>query len=101
MCLAAWYTFKEYDNNEVKFILLFNRDEFFSRKTKPLHKWKDADIIAARDYDEKRVAEHNNGTWLGVNLKNFKVSFLTNSLMPGVLSKAARKITVDPLGREQ
>lgn len=47
---------------EYPLVLLENRDEFYQRKSKPLHRWSDFDLIAGRD-DEK------GGTWMGVNSK--------------------------------
>ena len=87
MCLSVWYTFPEMGNSDLRFVLLFNRDEFLSRKTQLLHKWENSDIIAGRDFDEKRVATNENGTWLGINYKTKRICWLTNALEPGLLIK--------------
>ena len=85
MCLSVWYTFEECAPTELKFILLFNRDEFLNRKTSKLHRWPGSSIMAGKDEDEKRVAMGENGTWLGINYKTGRVAWLTNRLQPGLL----------------
>ncbi|PNW76081.1 hypothetical protein CHLRE_12g548550v5 [Chlamydomonas reinhardtii] len=54
-----------------RFLLAFNRDEYFDRRTQPLHEWSDGSgIIGGRDLEGK-------GTWLGVT-RSGRVAFLTN-----------------------
>ncbi|HVV68101.1 MAG TPA: NRDE family protein [Gammaproteobacteria bacterium] len=51
-------------------IILFNRDEYYSRPTIPLSRWPNTDIYAGRDALKQ-------GTWLGVNAKG-RWGLLTN-----------------------
>ena len=68
MCLILF----SYNNHpQYKLILASNRDEFYERPTKQLHKWgKSGNIIAGQD-------KMNNGTWLGVTADR-KISAITN-----------------------
>lgn len=59
------------DNPNYKLIVAANRDEFYSRKTAPVHFWKDhPHVLAGRDLEAM-------GTWMGVNKKG-NVSMVTN-----------------------
>jgi len=56
----------------IKFLLLFNREEKILRNTLPLdHFSDDPNIIGGRDKKE-------GGTWLGLNTKTGNIAFLTN-----------------------
>ncbi|KAK9800362.1 hypothetical protein WJX73_010819 [Symbiochloris irregularis] len=68
MCCAIFF-FKA--QAELLFLLAFNRDEFFSRPTSPVHFWEDdKDVLAGRDLER-------HGTWLGVT-RQARFAFLTN-----------------------
>ncbi|MDK2778113.1 MAG: NRDE family protein [Pseudomonadota bacterium] len=56
--------------------LAANRDEFWQRPARPLHRWQDdADIIAGRDLEQ-------GGTWLGITGQG-RFAALTNIRAPG------------------
>lgn len=67
MCLAllAWKTTPGY-----RLVAANNRDEFHWRKTEPIHRWPDSDIVAGRD-------AVGGGTWLGVT-KSGRTGLITN-----------------------
>lgn len=68
MCLIL-FSYKQHPR--YKLILASNRDEFYARPTKPLHKWDNGKkILAGQD-------EKNNGTWLGIT-PDWKISAITN-----------------------
>lgn len=73
MCVTAFYFNSNASPGSFKFVLVFNRDECYSRPTQPASFWQDTDIIAGRDLEVGKEG----GTWLGVN-KNGKVAFLLN-----------------------
>ncbi|KAF5184668.1 Transport and golgi organization 2-like protein [Thalictrum thalictroides] len=52
------------------FLLLFNRDEFHNRPTKPVSWWEDNEILGGRD-------EVAGGTWLACTRQG-RIAFLTN-----------------------
>ena len=64
MCIALWYM------KDGKFVLLFNREEFSSRKTKKLGLIKNS-IVGGLDLV-------GGGTWLAVNVANGNIAFVTN-----------------------
>ncbi|XP_008235966.1 PREDICTED: transport and Golgi organization protein 2 homolog [Prunus mume] len=67
MCIAVF----EWQNHPIyPLLLLFNRDEFKSRPTKPLAWWEGGKILGGRD----GLA---GGTWLACN-RDGKVAFITN-----------------------
>merc|ERR1712110_1220289 len=86
MCIAVWYTVPQNETRAdgLKFVLAFNRDEFYSRKTAVLHRWLDYEICGGRAMHERRVEIGDNGTWLGFDSKNKRVAFLTNIMMARV-----------------
>lgn len=56
---------------DYKLIIAANRDEFYKRKTKKAHFWKEAPkLLAGRDMEA-------GGTWMGVN-KEGRIAMLTN-----------------------
>ncbi|GAB2219282.1 hypothetical protein Droror1_Dr00006916 [Drosera rotundifolia] len=67
MCIAAfaWRSHPLYP-----FILLLNRDEYYSRPTKPAEWWEGGEIVGGRD-------EKAGGTWLACS-RSGRVSFVTN-----------------------
>lgn len=68
MCLIA---FALNQHEKYPFILAANRDEFYGRKTAPLHWWEDHPaVIGGRDLEAM-------GTWMGMN-KNGRFSAVTN-----------------------
>mgnify|MGYP006276319001 CR=1 FL=1 len=68
MCLIA---FALNQHEEYPFILAANRDEFYQRKTAPLHWWEDhANILAGRDLEAM-------GTWMGMS-KEGRFAAVTN-----------------------
>ena len=85
MCISIWHTFPDSSNQtDLKFILAFNRDETYSRKTALLHQWTDRSVIGGRDMHDLRVKLGDNGTWLGLDPKSGRISFLTNIMLPRV-----------------
>uniref|UniRef100_A0A453CMG5 Transport and Golgi organization 2-like protein n=1 Tax=Aegilops tauschii subsp. strangulata TaxID=200361 RepID=A0A453CMG5_AEGTS len=76
MCIAAW-TWQAHPAYGL--LLLFNRDEYHSRPTRPAQWWAAAgeegeEILGGRD-------ELGGGTWLGCT-KGGKLAFLTNVREP-------------------
>lgn len=75
MCIAAW-TWQ--DHQAYGLLLLFNRDEYHSRPTRPAQWWAAAgegeEILGGKD-------ELGGGTWLGCT-KGGKLAFLTNVREP-------------------
>ena len=68
MCLIL-FSYKQHPH--YKLILASNRDEFYERPTKALHRWGDSkSILAGQD-------KMNKGTWLGIT-PNWKISAITN-----------------------
>lgn len=68
MCLIL-FSYKKHPH--FKLILASNRDEFYERPTKVLHRWGNgSSILAGQD-------RTNNGTWLGVS-QDLKISAITN-----------------------
>lgn len=68
MCLI---NFAYQQHTQYKFILVGNRDEFYSRPTQSLHWWEDLPhILAGRDLKD-------GGTWMGMS-KDGKIAALTN-----------------------
>lgn len=68
MCLIL-FSYKHHPH--YKLILASNRDEFYERPTKALHKWSiNKSIFAGQD-------ELNKGTWLGLS-QDWKISAITN-----------------------
>lgn len=59
------------DHPDYKLIVAANRDEFYDRKTAPVHQWEDhPEIIGGRDLEA-------GGTWLGVT-RSGRISMVTN-----------------------
>ena len=56
MCLIAW---NWQPDTEQPLLLIANRDEFYARPTRALHRWADAPISAGKDLQA-------GGTWLGI-----------------------------------
>ncbi|MEZ5703579.1 MAG: NRDE family protein [Burkholderiaceae bacterium] len=70
MCLIAFALDPEAD---IPLFIASNRDEFFDRPTRPLHRWtlpNGTEVVAGRD-------ERDGGTWLGLS-PNGRVAMLTN-----------------------
>ena len=67
MCLIAFEISGQPGAREI--FLFANRDEFFERPTRELHRWENG-ILAGKDLEA-------GGTWLGLG-KEGKISFLTN-----------------------
>lgn len=75
MCTAFFYFNQKKTPHSLT--LVFNRDEFYQRITKPLHCWSPhKNIFAGQDLKSK-------GTWLGVNKKG-DFAFLTNYRNPNL-----------------
>ncbi|NJM26041.1 MAG: NRDE family protein [Bacteroidia bacterium] len=65
-----------------KLVVAANRDEFYQRKTAPLHQWDDhPEIIGGRDMEAF-------GTWMGMN-RNGKLSMVTNFRDPANINPVA------------
>ena len=71
MCLTFFYLNPDPKEGTFSFVLVFNRDEYLTRKTDPAS-WKDG-ILAGRDQAEGKEG----GTWLGMS-QTGKIGFLTN-----------------------
>ncbi len=67
MCLIA---FSWQPQAPVPLVMAANRDEFYARPTRALHRWADKAILAGKDLQA-------NGTWLGVSTSG-RVAALTN-----------------------
>ncbi|XP_014750969.1 transport and Golgi organization protein 2 homolog isoform X2 [Brachypodium distachyon] len=95
MCIAAW-TWQSHPAYGL--LLLFNRDEFLSRPTRPAGWWAAAgeegeEILGGKD-------ELGGGTWLGCT-KGGKLAFLTNVREPspraGARSRGELPVRLGPL----
>ncbi len=72
MCLTFFYLNKSDSEKNLKFVQVFNREEFLERNTLSLDYFEDKNnIVGGRDCKSK-------GTWLGINKENGLISFLTN-----------------------
>ena len=80
MCLCAFYyapTEKCAKLANVQLVLVFNRDEFYTRPTAPLHHWSgEKGLIGGQD----RQAGREGGTWLTASIETGRVAALTNHL---------------------
>ncbi|KAK8753866.1 hypothetical protein OTU49_000438 [Cherax quadricarinatus] len=76
MCLLFLYINPHLKKGEYKIILVNNRDELYSRPTKPAHLW-DSKIYGGMDVEEGKEG----GTWLGVS-ETGKISCLLNIFQP-------------------
>ncbi|XP_076056558.1 transport and golgi organization 2 isoform X2 [Oratosquilla oratoria] len=76
MCLLFIFTNPSAKDGEYSLILVNNRDEFFTRPTKPLHKWASG-IYAGMD----AMPDREGGTWLGIIDKG-RIGCLLNILKP-------------------
>lgn len=74
MCNLFLYINPEPKAGEYKLILVSNRDEYYSRPTKPAHFWNDGQILGGKDLQD-------GGTWLAVSREG-KVSCLLNVAVP-------------------
>ena len=73
MCLIV---FALHQHPDYPLILVANRDEFFTRPSKPAHFWPDMPhIFAGRDLESADPAQQ--GTWLGINRQG-RVAAITN-----------------------
>ena len=81
MCLIIFSWQPEMDYS---LILAANRDEFYSRPTRPLHHWEDnPDILGGRD-------DQGQGSWLAVNRQG-KIAAITNYReVPAINSQQSR-----------
>jgi uncharacterized protein with NRDE domain len=79
MCLI---NFAFQHHREYPFILVANRDEFYSRPTKELHWWEDMPhVLAGKDLKD-------GGTWMGMN-KYGRIAALTNYRNPELVKHDA------------
>ncbi|XP_037801984.1 transport and Golgi organization 2 homolog [Penaeus monodon] len=76
MCLLFVYINPDPKEGEYKVILVNNRDEFYSRPTKPAYFW-DSGILGGADMYTGREG----GTWLGMT-ENGNIACLLNILKP-------------------
>ena len=80
MCVTAfWFGLKATnDHNGYRLILVFNRDEFFSKPSASASFWQENDdIVGGLDMTEGREG----GTWLAMN-RNGRLALLTNVIGP-------------------
>lgn len=78
MCLLFVYQNPEPKEGEYKIVLVNNRDETYTRPSKPAHFWdKHPNIIGGMDMEIGREG----GTWLAMN-KTGKIACLLNILQP-------------------
>ncbi|GCC28717.1 transport and Golgi organization protein 2 homolog isoform X1 [Chiloscyllium punctatum] len=77
MCII-FFQFKPHSASAYRFILAANRDEYYSRPTKPADFWEnDCNILSGLDMEKGKEG----GTWLGISKKG-KFAALTNYLQP-------------------
>ncbi|XP_038664579.1 transport and Golgi organization protein 2 homolog isoform X1 [Scyliorhinus canicula] len=77
MCII-FFLFDPHSVSAYRFILAANRDEYYSRPSKPADFWgNNSEILSGLDMEKGREG----GTWLGVNKKG-KFAALTNYLQP-------------------
>ncbi|KAK7080908.1 Transport and Golgi organization protein 2 [Halocaridina rubra] len=76
MCLLFVYINPSPKEGEYKLVLVNNRDETYSRPTKPAHFW-DTGILGGMDVEKGREG----GTWLGIT-KTGKIGCLLNIFQP-------------------
>ena len=89
MCLCAFHFVKKRENSYFsgkKLILVFNRDEFYSRPTEPLHKWESS-LFGGQDREPGREG----GSWLVLSEEG-KLAALTNHLTPNMKSNVRSSI---------
>jgi uncharacterized protein with NRDE domain len=73
MCIV-FFRFSFDPNEPFQLVLVSNRDEFYTRPTKPAHFWEhNNDILAGMDLKPGRAG----GTWLGMT-KTGRIAALTN-----------------------
>lgn len=74
MCLILFSIIREqdkiHDTPKLSYLMMANRDEYYSRPTSQMAWWKEGDILAGRDMQA-------GGTWLGI-AKNGKFAAITN-----------------------
>lgn len=79
MCLAL-VALKAH--NQYPLVVGLNRDEFYSRKSEPVHRWKESpEILAGKDVQQ--------GTWMGVTFSG-RLAMVTNFRDPKVRRDAPR-----------
>jgi uncharacterized protein with NRDE domain len=89
MCITLFYlNTTNNTNNQIRFLLAFNRDESTSRKTLPLSQFADDPNI----YGGIDVV--SGGTWLGINIKTGIFVFLTNYRLYRMRKAKSRGILV-------
>ncbi|KAJ2774997.1 Transport and Golgi organization protein 2 [Coemansia nantahalensis] len=100
MCTTFWQFFDEASDGSARFVLAFNRDEYFGRATAGFHEWESQpSVCAPRDLEPEHPAEQ--GAWIGVNRRGL-LALLTNFLEPnpeiGSVSRGAlvRGLLVHP-----
>lgn len=71
MCITFFWL-SDNSDSKVRMVLLFNRDEWVTKKSLPLCYWPDCEDVLG-GYDPR-----SKGSWLGVNTKNGNIAFLTN-----------------------
>ncbi|KAJ1728011.1 Transport and Golgi organization protein 2 [Coemansia biformis] len=76
MCVTFWQLADEHSGDGVRFILAFNRDEYFERPTKEFHIWESHPTICAPK-DMEPLSEAERGSWIGVNRRGL-LAILTN-----------------------
>ncbi|XKL65645.1 hypothetical protein PGB90_009065 [Kerria lacca] len=73
MCITFFYFNRNVFANQYRFILVFNRDEFYYRNTENAHFWKEfPTVIGGRDSESS-----SRGTWLAAST-NGKIGALLN-----------------------
>ncbi|KAJ2705906.1 Transport and Golgi organization protein 2 [Coemansia spiralis] len=76
MCIAFWRWFDAPGDGAARFILAFNRDEYYDRLTRGFHIWdSQPNICAPRDMEP--AAEAEQGSWIGANRRGL-LALLTN-----------------------
>ena len=81
MCLCAFHYARDESCaklNNIKLVLIFNRDEFYTRPTAPLHQWSEEEKLLIGGQDRQPGRE--GGTWLVASAKTGRISALTNHL---------------------
>ncbi|KAJ1883244.1 Transport and Golgi organization protein 2 [Coemansia sp. RSA 1722] len=67
--------------NGLDLVLTFNRDEYFKRPTQGFHTWPTHPEIYAPQ-DQQPLNPSHRGSWIGINLQQGRLAFLTNYREP-------------------
>lgn len=77
MCVTFW---QQNASSTYNLILVFNRDEFFNRPTRPFHHWTQHPTLFAPQ--DLQPSPQQRGTWIGINNQQGQLALLTNFREP-------------------